>query len=188
MAEKINQKKENKNCSSKKEIIILALIFIVFSSIIFGAGYFLWVKLKPPKKEKKVSIEKLPVEIPRQVGIENFETETNNIEIQKDKEKTTEEEKINPAELKIIILNGGTGAGNAGKIKEFLVAEGYLGAQADNAKSTNYKGVIIYYQTNFKDQMQEIKELLSSKYQVVETKEGMNEKEVNGDIVIILGK
>lgn len=179
MAENENQKKESPG--SRKEFFILLLIFAILAGVLAGAFYFLWEKLKPPRLENKISIEKLPAEIPRQPEAEKQETAA-------EEEEAIEQEKFNPAELDVKVLNAGAAGGSATKTKELLEAEGYAKTQADNARMSGYAGVAIHYKTEMKEPAQEIKEILSATYKVIETKEGLNEKEISGDIVIILGR
>lgn len=171
---------------TKKEKIILASAGLVMAVIIVTAGLWVYKKLAPPREEKKISI--VDIADKSTVGQKNEEAQKQ--EGQKTEEPSQEavkEETISPGNVGIKVLNGGTLAGTAAKIKDTLVTEGYAKTEATNAKLSNYKGVIIYYEPKFQDQVRSIKEILKSKYPIIETKEGMNNGEMVGDIVIILG-
>ena len=183
MVENEKQPAENSQPSPKNEKLLLVLICVFLFGIIFGSGYWLWAKLKPEKSEKKVSIENLPVEIPQEQ--KNVEAEKTEEVIQ---EETIEVKKVDLATIDVKVLNGGTTPGTATVIKDKLIAAGFQKTEAANATLSSYTNVTIYFKTDFKDQVQDIKSILSATYKIIETKEGMNEKEVAGDIVIILGK
>jgi hypothetical protein len=182
MVENKNQQEGCVQSGPKNEKLILVVIGVLLLGIIFGSGYWLWSKLKPEKSEKKVSIENLPVEIP----LEQKKSEPEKTEEAKTEE--TPEVKIDLTAINVKVLNGGTTPGTATVIKNKLIAKGYQKTEAVNASASSYNDVAIYYKIDFKDQVQEIKDILSEMYKIIETKEGMNEKEVAGDIVIILGK
>lgn len=183
MAENKNQPEENVQPGPKNEKLILILICVFLFGIIFGSGYWLWSKLKPEKAEKKISIDNLPVEIP----YEQKNAEANKVE-EEVQEEIIEEKKVDLATIDIKVLNGGTTPGTATIIKDKLITAGFQKTEAANAALSTYRDVTVYYKAEFKDQVQEIKNILSGTYKIIETKEGANEKEVAGDIVIILGK
>lgn len=177
--------KKSSACT-RKEKIILASAGLVMAVTIVTAGLWVYKKLAPPREEKKISIVNIADE--STVGQKNEEAQKQEEqETQEPSREAVGEEAISPENVDIKVLNGGTLAGAAGKVKDALVPEGYTKTEATNTKLSNYKGVIIYYEPKFQDQIRSIKEILKSKYPVIETKEGMNNGEMTGDIVIILG-
>lgn len=176
---------QNRSGFTKREKIIIALAALVLLAIFWATGFWLWKKFKPPREEKKISITNL-VDQPKE--------KANNQPPQEATGESTairevpEENKISPEEIDIKVLNGGSLAGAAASVKGLLAGRGYAKTEAGNAKLSSYKGVAIYYKADFKDQVQEIKNILAGKYKTVETKEGISSGEASGDIVIILGK
>lgn len=183
--ETIPEKKEE---NEKKEGLIITLIAIFVLGIIFGGAYWVWQKIKPSRGDKKVSIQNLVEEMPK-VGEKNQGNPGNQGDQGNQKEEPPVEEKtVNLADIDVKVLNGGAAAGTAAKVKTNLIASGYAKAESGNAGASGYKAVTIYYKSDFADQIQGIKDILKTAYGTIETKEGMNEKEITGDIVIILGK
>jgi cytoskeletal protein RodZ len=179
------EKKEKTHAQSKqKENFIIALIFIFLVSLTLAAGYWVWQELKPKDTKNTTSIEKLVDETSR----EEAKAEDINNEEKKEKKDNPKEEEILPAYINIKVLNGGAISGAAAKVKNTLVVEGYSKTETGNAKARGYKGVTIYYFEKFENEVQKIEGILKKSYQLIEKKKGMNEQEVNGDIVIILGK
>lgn len=176
--------------TSRKENLILAAIAVLILAMIAGTGYWIWAKFAPPREENKISITDLNEE-PKTEESKN----KNNIQAESassaDKEAAppaVEEKTILPAEVSVKVLNGGAAAGNAGKVKDLLKTKGYAKTEAANANLSSYTGVAIYYKTEFKSEAEKIKEALAGQYKTIALKEGANIQEINGDIVIILGK
>lgn len=167
---------------SKENAIIFGVTFLVV--ILVGtAGYLVWQKIKPERMESKISIRNIAKEeTSKKSEAENKEENKN--------EKKEEERKndVKISEIDVKILNGGAAAGSASKVKELLITNGYAKVQATNAKTSDHRQVTIYHKEKFSNQAAEIKDILKNTYGTVEIKSGVNEKEIGGDIVVILGK
>lgn len=179
-----NQMSSSGHISPKKENLILAVIVIIILALVFGSGFWVWGKVKPSKQERKISITNL-VEEPKE---QSSEAVQEGQKTEEQSQETPEDVKnITPADINVKVLNGGAAAGSAGKIKNTLVSKGYAKTEAGNANLSSYKGAVIYYQKEFKEPAREIKEIIKTNFAAVEIKEGINEKEIGGDIVVILG-
>ena len=176
---------EEKTISKRKENLIIFLI--VFSIIILaaGSGFWLWQKLKPPSLEKKISIQNLSQDAG---SSEDAALEAENKAKEEEKAALQETKTVKTGDIDIKVLNGGAAAGSAGIVKGILASKDYVKVDTQNAKAISYKGVTVYYLPELKNEAEAIKELLSAKYKNIEIKEGINEKEIKGDIVIIMGK
>lgn len=184
MAEE-SQTPSSGHISPKKENLILAVIVIIILTLVLGSGWWAWEKVKPLNQEGKISITNL-VEEPKEQSSETAQEEP---KTEEQSQETPEDVKnITPADINVKVLNGGAAAGSAGKIKNTLVSEGYAKTEAGNANLSSYKGAAIYYQKEFQEPAREIKEIIKTSFATVEIEEGINEKEISGDIVIIIGR
>jgi hypothetical protein len=170
---------------SQKEKTILIVIGITLLVVFVFSAFELYKKFKPTQQEKKVSIASLVEETDkdqREQVVEEKKTELS------ENQNQAQNKKISPAEINVSVLNGGAAAGTALKIKNNLISEGYTKTESSNAKLSNYQGVTVYYKTDFKNQVDDIKQILSEQYKIITTKEGSNNDEIGGDIVVIMGK
>jgi len=163
-------------------VLFISIIGAVLVLAAAGAYYFLKIKDKP---------------VPTQTAVEN--TEPVQPEAEAVAEETPPEEAgaetpmvvekdLKPAEVKILVFNGGAPAGTAGKVKALLVGKGYVKAEAKNAEGDAYAGTLVYYGEGLNKNADAIKEVLKVKYPKVETKAAATAEEKSADIVVILGK
>jgi cytoskeletal protein RodZ len=172
---------------TKKEKLFVLLMLVILLAIISAGGLYIWKKFKPDSLENKISVMTIATEPKKEQPSEPPQEEKKPEEVSPVPD-TSDKNATSPSEIDVKVLNGGAVVGTAVKIKEQLVASGYTKIEATNAKLAGYKGVKIYYKSGFQDQVQDIKEIMGKTYSLIETKEGIDEKEVVGDIVIIFGK
>lgn len=99
------------------------------------------------------------------------------------------EEKVDAAAMTLKVLNEGAPAGTAGKIKDLLVAKGYLKAEAGNGEKEEATGSIVACSADrFKKEAEWIREVLIGKGILAELKLAETAEEKSADVVIILGK
>jgi hypothetical protein len=101
-----------------------------------------------------------------------------------------EKEKFEPnKKIAIMALNGGGGAGVAGKMKSYLKENDYENVDAENATNYSHKGVEIYYRKEeMKKDADEIKRVVEKEYSNVTVKLASSGDEKLASIVVIVGK
>jgi hypothetical protein len=172
---------------TRKEKIILALTGIVALAVLALTIFWVYQKFKPVRQEKKISIANLAEDNKKYQEVKVVKEDEKKAQEPQEKIQPPEEI-IAPEKIDVKVLNGGAAGGTATKVKDALTKAGFTKIEADNTKISGYKAVAIYYKKEFSDQIRGIKEIMKTTYGIIETKEGMNEKEMAGDIVIILGK
>jgi hypothetical protein len=105
------------------------------------------------------------------------------------------EEEIKEADFSntnIIVLNGGSVAGAAGDIKTLIMDNNSTveSIEAKNAVGEYADETVIYYQEEFKTEVDKIKEILNEDYGELETMtiDSLPEDEIEGNIVIVIGE
>lgn len=173
--------------TSQKENLVLAAMAVLILAVIGAMGFWLWIKFAPPEEENKVSIVNLSEE--QETGEQENENNIQAAPLTSEEPASSADKKaISPADVNVKVLNGGAPAGSAAKIRDLLKNKGYTKIEAANANLSNYMAVTIYHQAEFKSEAEKIKEALAGQYKTIVLKEGMAVQEVNGNIVIILGK
>ncbi|KKP82070.1 MAG: hypothetical protein UR82_C0044G0002 [Candidatus Moranbacteria bacterium GW2011_GWF1_35_5] len=91
--------------------------------------------------------------------------------------------------IKIEVFNASGVAGAAGKIKDFLASNKYENVEAKNYSQDNMSGIIVFYKEDgLKDAAQKIVDILKTNNTKSEIKLALSNKEIEGDVAIILGK
>jgi hypothetical protein len=172
---------------SQKEKTILMVVGIILLIVFVFSVLKLYKKFKPNQQDRKVSITNI-IEEKNKNQTEQLIGENKTESAENQSQDQSQDKNISPSEIDIKVLNGGATAGTALKIKNSLISEGYSKTESGNAKLSNYQGVTVYYKTDFKNQVDDLKQILGEQYKIITTKEGANNKEVDGDIVVIMGK
>lgn len=174
--------------SPKNKIIVISIITLILVGLITG-GIWKYKKIQESRKIEEKSSLLSVLEESAQGNSESAVQEENNTEDQKTSLESapTEEEKL-PADINVIILNGGDLPGSAGKVKVILEGAGYKKTEAKNATTSDYLGITVYYSSGFSKIAKNLSDVLRSKYPKIETKEASADEEKIAEIVIILGK
>jgi|GEM_PF-1145255 len=183
VGEKSGQEKpeyvEEKTTVGRK--ILFSSLGIVLLVALLGGGYWLWSekKLKVVSEEASKPVV-IPVEEPAQ---DNSDEEKVVVEV-------IPPEELKPAEIAVKVLNVGAAAGTAGRIKDFLVSQGYTKNEAGNGQdSALAKSYVFYKEEKFKEKAQAISSLLLKEKKITtEVKEAASAEEKSADVVIQLGK
>lgn len=88
-------------------------------------------------------------------------------------------------DIKIEILNGNGISGSADKVRDLLIADGFLISKVANAKKFTYTSTYIYYKTGAEASMELVKAALSSRTCVAQKSDPIT---TGYDIVIVVGK
>jgi hypothetical protein len=183
-SEKVSNKEpeyvEEKSSFGKK--IIFSVLGICVLGAIIGGGYWVWSK----KKQKVASGE-----IPSQVVISiNQEPSQDNSEGESPVPDNNQVEEIKLSEIAIKVLNAGAPAGSAGRVKDFLIVQGYAKTEAGNGQEAAIaKSYIFYKEERFKEKAQGLGGLLLKEKKIsTEVKPASSAEEKSADIVVELGK
>lgn len=162
-------------------VIVYGAVLVAVATIAFFVGRF------SAKKEAVIEEEFTVTEEP------SVQQEVVTDMVEKDSGISQEEElKVDFSNSSILVLNGGTQAGVAGKLKSVIVS---ADESVENIKSQNaignYKGeTIIYYQEEFKTEAERLQEILEEKYgelKLVSSQE-LPENEKKDNVVIVIGE
>ncbi|MDH4330036.1 MAG: LytR C-terminal domain-containing protein [Candidatus Moranbacteria bacterium] len=182
----------NRGMSMEKKIMIAASIFLgvaVIAVAVFFAnqkGFF-----DKYKKQPGMSITELGVAVNVNDQSNSDSQKENESEEKIENENLSKnDEKFTPnRNLEITTLNGGGGAGTAGKMKTFLQKDGYEDITAKNANEFDHEGVEIYYAGNdLKKDAEAIKKVIEKSYDNVSVALASSGDEKLSEIVVIVGK
>lgn len=155
-------------------------IFLLVAILI--SGYFL-VRNFWEGGEKRISISNMP---PVTEGKNDNPPAV--VEESAEEQPEPEVQKADPKEVSIKVLNGGSAAGSAGKVRDALLAKGYKKVEAANADG-NYMGTTVFYSgENNKEAAEKVAADLKTNYPAVKTKAAANAEEKGAPVVVILGK
>jgi len=165
----------------KKNKIKFFLVFGIMPMIIFGVAFMVG-RLSVENKEKIIVKE---CEVPAEPVIQQEKEEP--VAIIEEKIKEADFSKTN-----ILVLNGGTKVGVAGKMKDLIVSTDSLieNIEAKNAIGEYADETVIYYQDGFEVEAKKVGEILEKKYGQLEIKRTKEfpENEIKENIVIIIGE
>lgn len=169
---------KEKSSQGKKRLLAF-LTFVVLAAAV-GGGYWLWNN----KKHKSASGGTQDhVVIPINQESEPAVSETEQV-VQENKQPVL----VDPAKLKVKVLNEGAAAGSAGKTKTLLVGKGYAKAEAGNGE-LDATGTFVYYSGQAASQDAEaVSKILSDSGTGAKAKEALTSEQKSADIVVILGK
>lgn len=114
--------------------------------------------------------------------------------VEKPSEKTMENiAKVEAMEAKketgnILILNGGSAPGTAGKLSDFLKTQEFEQIETKNAQADTHEGVVAYYQDEYGPFAKKVMEKLSTKYKDAKLQIAQSDEQKSVAVVIILGK
>ena len=99
-------------------------------------------------------------------------------------------EELKSSEIAIKVLNVGASAGTAGRIKDFLVSQGYTKNESGNGQNSALaKSLVFYKEEKFKEKAQAVSGLLLKEKKIsTEVKAAISTEEKSADIVVQLGK
>lgn len=98
-------------------------------------------------------------------------------------------EPVKPGDIAIKVLNEGAQSGLAGRVKTFLISQGYAKAEADNGSLSNAVGNSIYYDNDkLKDEAANVGRLLAGRRVGSQVGPAGTDEQKSADIVIVLGK
>ncbi len=90
-------------------------------------------------------------------------------------------------QVSMLVLNGGAVAGSAGKVRDSLIADGYIKATAANAAASHDYSIVIFYGAEYAETATQIQTLLEVPYDNVTISEAVTDEQKQANIVIILG-
>ncbi len=95
---------------------------------------------------------------------------------------------VDLTQISVQVLNGSGKSGEAGKVKELLIAEGFKSIEVGNADKSNYTGVEVSHKEEVaKSVMDVIEKALGGDYEATESGELLTQ-ESKYDIVVVVGK
>jgi hypothetical protein len=169
---------EEKSPHSKKRLFTFLLVIVLAAAV--GGGYWLWnnKKQKTGSKETGSSVI-IPV---------NQETEPAASVEEQTAPESDQPTLIDPAKLKVKVLNEGAAAGTAGKVKTLLAGKGYAKAEAGNGELDS-TGTFVYYSGQASSQDAEaVSKILSDNGTKAKAKEALTSEQKSADITVVLGK
>lgn len=184
MEEYLNKKK------SKKVWFQIGMALIVLGAVACLA-FFLG---RLTAEKEKVVIEKEVPAVEEPVVQQESVEET--IEDESEREEAPEEDgavrEADFSKTNVLVLNGGSVVGAAGKMKEAIMDadETLKNVEADNAVGEYAGETVIYYQEDFKIEAEKLAEILEESYGKIEaiSANDFPEGEIEGNIVIIIGE
>lgn len=103
-------------------------------------------------------------------------------------ESTVKPLNITPADIEVLVLNGGGAVGSATKMVNVLIGKGYTKAKAGNAESYASKGSFLYFQKDTKPYAEAVKKSLEKEYASLVSKEATTNEQRRSKVVIIIGE
>ncbi|MDD5651988.1 MAG: LytR C-terminal domain-containing protein [Candidatus Moranbacteria bacterium] len=190
MSEYLSEKK------SKRSWIFL--IFYILILVAVAAGSFVAGRMGigdqffPAKKQEAAAPAPVEQEFPDVIIEENSENNVADPDSENESENPRETVEPDFSDASILVLNGGSTTGAAGKMKEDIAAgnEDIKSIEAKNAVGSYTEGTVIYYQEEFIAEAEKIKEILNEVYGELELKkiDELPEGESQENIVIIIGE
>lgn len=144
--------------------------------LVVGAGIYGFFINKKETVVKNEAVIELPVQ-------ENILPENNIVQVEE--EKALE---IDYLKMKVDVYNASGVAGAAGKIKDLLLNAKYENVEAKNYAEDMVGITIVYQKEEYKDGAQEIADILKKNNDEQEIKLSIAEKEIESEVLIILGK
>lgn len=167
----------------------LFLAVLLFASIIAGKIYQQQVANKSAATKPASSLASPSTEFSAAPGARNSLTATSATPTPEPTQTetprpalTTAVKTLAKSELKLQVLNGNGKTGDASTVASKIRAAGYTNVTTGNAKNFQFTKTIIYYQTGYKTEAEEIAQVLSGRATSVE------ESSISPQIQVVVGK